>query len=414
VRALLGVALPLKAALGAGALLAGLAVARLSHHPPATVLLIAVFLLGLTANSTAALFEGMLKAEGRAGQAGLTVLAQSITALLLGAALVFGTRVGALAGACAYLAAGIVHLIAAVRLSRPLWSAPPAPGAEERVPSVLALLRESAPIALSGVFIALYFRVDSVMLHAMHGERATGLYGGIYRFFEAFVLISAAYRSVLFPVMARAADGPADQLRVLCRKSIRLHLLFTLAVATFFTFEARPIVLLVLGAPYAAATPALAILIWAVPSAYLADTLLHLLIAQGRQGEGTRVASATAAFNVVLNLALIPAFSFVGASFATAASEALCCGLMFAIFRARVPHIGVVHEAVRPLAGAAALAATLALLNVALPHTVGPLAMLAVAAMIGALAWAATLILMGDRGEEFRVLIEALPGRRAL
>jgi O-antigen/teichoic acid export membrane protein len=411
-RALLGVALPLKAALGAAALLAGLGIAIWSHHPLPTVLLIALFLLGLTANSCAALFEGMLKAQGRAGQAGLTVLAQSITALTLGAILVFGTHAGALAGAGAYLAAGLVHLVAAARLSRDQWSRPSEDAPAEPVLGPLAMLRASAPIALSGVFIALYFRVDSVMLHAMRGERDTGLYGGIYRFFEAFVLLSAAYRSVLFPIMARAADGPADQLRVLCRKSIRLHLLFTLAVATFFTFEAKPIVLLVLGAPYAAAAPALAMLMWALPGAYVADTLFHLLAAQGRQAQGTRAASATAVFNVVLNLALIPHFSFVGAAFATAASEALCCILLFAMVRARVPGIGVLRAAGRPLAGAAALAATLALLNAALPRSIEPFALLAVTAMIGTLIWAATLIFTGDRGEELRILIEALPGAR--
>ncbi len=199
---------------------------------------------------------------------------------------------------------------------------------------------------------------------------------------------------------------------MLCRKSIRLHLLFTLAVATFFTFEAKPIVLLVLGAPYAAAAPALAMLMWALPGAYVADTLFHLLAAQGRQAQGTRAASATAVFNVVLNLALIPHFSFVGAAFATAASEALCCSLLFAMVRSRVQGIGVLRAAARPLAGAAALAATLALLNAALPRSVEPFALLAVTAMIGALIWAATLIFTGDRGEELRILIEALPGAR--
>jgi O-antigen/teichoic acid export membrane protein len=218
---------------------------------------------------------------------------------------------------------------------------------------------------------------------------------------------------VLFPIMARAADGPVDQLRVLCRKSVRLHLLFTLAVATFVSFEARPLVVLVLGEPYAAAAPGLVWLMWALPGAYLADTLLHLLAAQGRQGVAARATSVTAVFNVLLNLALIPRFSFVGAAFATAASEALCCAILFMLFRARVPRIGVLREAGRPLAGAAALAVTLAVLNLAGPAATPPILVLAMSVGLGGCAWAATLLLMGDRGEELRLLLEVLPLRRA-
>ena len=61
------------------------------------------------------------------------------------------------------------------------------------------------------------------------------------------MLISAAYRSVLFPVMARAADGPREALGVLCRKSLRLHLLFTVGVAVFISFQARQVIEVILG-----------------------------------------------------------------------------------------------------------------------------------------------------------------------
>jgi O-antigen/teichoic acid export membrane protein len=268
-------------------------------------------------------------------------------------------------------------------------------------------LRESAPIALSGVFIALYFRVDSVMLHALRGEHDTGLYGGIYRFFEASVLFSAAYRSVLFPVLSRAADGPTEALRILCRKSLRLHLLVTLAVATFVSFEARPIVALVLGPAYLEAARGLVFLMWALPGAFMADTLLHVLTAQGRQRAGARAASLTALFNVALNLLLIPRLSFVGASIATAASEALCFGLLFLQVRAGLPGIGLSRVAARPLLAAGALAAALAFARPWLPAGPGGLAL---AASLGATLYAATLALVGGlERADLETLASALP-----
>jgi O-antigen/teichoic acid export membrane protein len=384
-RALLGDAFALKLGLGALTLAATTVTAFATHVPGRTSLLIALFTLAMLVNSLAMLFEQILKAGGRAGTAGLSVLAQSATAVTVGTALVLA-RMGALAGACAYLAAGFAHLAAAAWCSRAHWWPPAAgrPGAEppgERVARRLAMLRESAPLAVSGVFIALYFRVDAVLLHVFRSEREVGLYGSIYRFFEAFVLLSAAYRSVLFPLMARAADGPAEALRALCRRTIRLHLAFTVGVATFFSFEARRIVTLVLGPAYAGAAPGLALLMWALPGAYMADTMLHLLAAIRRQHLGARAAMATAVFNVALNLALIPRFSLMGAAAATALSEALCFGLLLMAFRSAVPTRGVMAAAAPPLAAGALLAAGLAVTGRALPSTTMGLALSAAVAL---------------------------------
>src|SRR6185295_5475356 len=182
---------------------------------------------------------------------------QSTVALVCGAGLL-GFGLGPRAGAFAFLAGAIVRTISAVVWSHDLWRSAPAsdPGgaatrsampASSAFPhSPLALLREAAPLALSGIFIALYFRIDSVVLRSLQGDRAVGLYAGAYRMFEAFVMLAMTFRSVLFPVMSRAADGPAGSLAVLCRKSIRVSLLFTFGVAVFFTFEAPAIVRVVL------------------------------------------------------------------------------------------------------------------------------------------------------------------------
>ena len=442
IRALLGDTLVLKLALGAITIAATAAVSIATGAPARTILLVGLFTLAMLMNSSALLFEGLLKSAGRAGIAGLSVVAQSATALAVGLALVL-SGAGALGGACAYAAASLVHVAAAALASRALWradraratvrgmapapemhtspaSAPapvsagapsPAPRtARDAMHSRLALLRESAPVALSGVFIALYFRVDSVMLHAMKGDHAVGLYGGIYRFFEGFVLLSAAYRSVLFPVMARAADGPPESLAILCRKSLRLHLLFTIGVATFFTFEARTIVTLVLGQAYAAAAPGLAVLIWALPGAYMADTLLHLLTAQRRQATGMRVAVVVALFNVGLNAVLIPRFSFVGASVATAASEALCFVLLFSAFHMAARGASLARAAWPPLAAGALMAGTLV---ITLPHLPSGPAGLALAVPVAAAAYVTALVLLGAVGRaEADLVLELVPGLR--
>ncbi len=435
VRELLRPCLALKLVLSVITMLAVLVAARSGPGGGESLALVVPIVAGMLLNSAALVFDGLLRAAGRAGRSGLNLTVQSVTALACGAALL-GFGLGPLAGAYAFLAGAIVRTISALAWSRDLWLAPTgAKSVDSSIadvtsnfaktgdatsadvaattplpPTPLALLREAVPLALSGIFIAIYFRIDAVVLRALHGNQAVGLYAGVYRMFEAFAILAVTFRSVLFPVMARAADGPAGSLGVLCRKSIRLHLLFTFGVAVFFTFEAPAIVRAVLGPDYAAAAPALAILIWALPGSYMADTMLFLLTAQRRQSLGTWAVGITATANVILNLALVPRFSFLGSSAATVASEWLSFALLFAMFQRAAPVPGLGGVVWRPVVAAGVLAAGLAATSSWGPEGVAGIAIAGIASMT---AYTLVLIGLGAIGREDLQLLRSLIPARA-
>jgi O-antigen/teichoic acid export membrane protein len=418
VRVLLAQVIPVKLGLAAATLAGTLGVSWAMREPREILLLVSIATLAMLINSVAFLFENLLKSSGRAGIAGGSAVAQSATAIALGAVLLF-SGLGAVAGALAYLAASLVHLVAAAAWSRDLWSRrAQTPGAISPWNGPAALLWDAAPLALSGAFIVLYFRADSVLLNIIHGPQATGLYGSVYRFFEAFVMLSAAYRSVLFPVMARAADGPAESLGVLCRKSLRLHLMFTVGVAVFFTFQARAIVQVLLGPAYAEAAPALAILMWSLPCAFMADTVLHLLAAQRRQSVSARAITVTALFNIAANLIAIPRLSIVGAAITTVLSEALCFTLLFLAFSRSVPTVSLVTVARAPLFAGAFAASAMVLLARLSPGGVVGLILMATFAISAYLLALVALGALGRQDAELvsemlpRALRPLLPGER--
>jgi O-antigen/teichoic acid export membrane protein len=425
-RALLVDALTLKLGLSVATIVTVFVVALVSRSSPATLALMAALTVGMLLRSAALVFDGLLRAANRAGAVGIGVLCSSVTGLAVATALVLG-GLGVMGGAIAYALSGLVHLAAVAWPARDLWRVRIGDGAAATLPEApvadvesaaaapwrgqLGLLRECAPLALSGIFIALYFRIDAVMLHALQDDRAVGLYGGIYRVFEVFAMLAVAFRSVLFPVMARAADGPRAALAVLCRKSLRLHLLFTVLVAVFFTVESRTIITIILGSQYAPAALGLSVLIWALPGSFMADTLLHLLIAQRRQALGTWAVGAAAGFNVALNFALIPRFSFVGAAAATVASELVCFGLLFAIFRRGAPGVSFLRTAWPPIVAGAAAAGALAWVA---PHLPPTLAGLVVAGMATLAVYTAALMLLGGIGRADLVAVRGLlPSERA-
>jgi acetyltransferase-like isoleucine patch superfamily enzyme len=247
------------------------------------------------------------------------------------------------------------------------------------------------------------------MLHALKGERAVGLYGGIYRFLEAFAPLSAAYQSILLPVLARTADGPVDVLRRLCLRSLHLLLIAGVGTAVVVTFCSASIIQVTLGSAYLPAAAGFSILIWALPPALMSNTLLNLLIARRKQASGTWIVGSTAAFNIVLNLFLIPRLSIVGASVATVASEVLCFGALFVVGRHMLSGIGFARGAWRPLVAGAALASVLALVVPRFP--VGMTALLVAAALSAPLYGALLFLMRAVTFEDFQLFGSILPGR---
>ncbi len=413
-RLLLGEALRIKVALAIITFALVVGIASATRTPAGAMPLIIAMTAGMLINATALLFDALLKSSRRPGAAGLVQIAQSTAVLVAGGALLV-RGMGPVGGALAYLTASLAHLAGNAWFSRDLWRVPAEAEAEEvedkRWTMPLQLWREALPLALSGVFIAIYFRIDAVMLQAMQGAQAVGLYGGIYRLFEAAAPICAAYHSVLFPSLVRAAQDKGNWVGSLCQQSLRMLLLGAIGYSAFMAVESDRIIGLVLGSDYAQAAPGLAVLIWATPPALMSTSLLWGLAAVGRQSLGTWAVGVTALANVGLNLVLIPRLSFMGASMATVASEVLCFLMLCMAFRRGITPWRLVEIVWRPAVAALALASTLAAADPLLPPGIHGLALAAVVGLVTYLVPLIGLEALGRR--EASLLMEVLPlGRR--
>jgi len=100
---------------------------------------------------------------------------------------------------------------------------------------------------------------------------------------------------------------------------------------------ARPLTPVLLGNAYGASEPALRILALALGIAFVNNAFIGALNASDRQASFSWAAGWSVAANVALNLALIPPFSFIGASWATVLTE-LALGIAGWVLTAR--HVG--------------------------------------------------------------------------
>ena len=190
----------------------------------------------------------------------------------------------------------------------------------------------------SGIAEVIYLRIDIVLLERLRGVEEAGIYAVAARLSEVWYMVPVALMGAVFPALwSRRSDAAAYQ------RSLQgsLDALFTvaLALAVLLQFAGRPLVHLLFGTAFSAATPVLQIHIWAGIFIFMRALLSRWLLAEDllRFSLVTHVAGAV--MNVALNLMLIPVYGAIGAAVATVISYA-SAGWLALLFSARTRPMG--------------------------------------------------------------------------
>lgn len=217
------------------------------------------------------------------------------------------------------------------------------------------ILRESWPLAISGIFAIIYLRADVLMLAFMKGASAVGYYSAVCKLTDALAMFPSAFMVSVFPVMCHYYKNSPESLLRSYQIVFKYMVTLILPVAVGVTLLSPRILPLIYGNKFQPSIPVLSALIW-VQVFFFVNTVLHyMMISIGRQKISTFNTCAMMIVNVGLNYALIPAFSFIGTSAAKVATEALGSVLgvaWLAVLGYKLPLFKLI---LRPLAGAAAV-----------------------------------------------------------
>lgn len=259
----------------------------------------------------------------------------------IGAAIIFPFwhRFSALCWGWFYLGSGLISMVVAivtptVRLGGPkiaIW----------RIRRELA-----AGCYFSFSFSAqnIYNDIDKTMLVRLSTLHAAGIYSAAYRLIE---VAFAPVRSVLcaaYPNFFREGHNGLATSYSYAKRLLPRMVAYS-AIASVGLFVAAPVIPLVLGAEYARTVVALRWLsllpLLKTAHYFLADSLTGA----GYQGLRTAMQIIVAVFNVALNFWLMPAYGWLGAAWASLASDAALVVLLFGVItyiRARVaaPRLG--------------------------------------------------------------------------
>ena len=221
------------------------------------------------------------------------------------------------------------------------------------------LVRDGFVLGLASALNLAVFRIDAVLLQAMEGTAAVGLYGVAYRFLDSTLFLAWSLASAVMPRIARR--GATEQ-------SSRTLAAVTSAAAAFYVpfaigslFLADWAVRLLFSARFEAAGDAVPWLAGAGLFYAVAYLCRLALIAIGRRGALVAVAATTLAFNVVANLVVIPRYGFEGAAAVTLLTEVLEAAILLFLFARATGRVPLDVTAAVPLAGGVGMAAALAL-----------------------------------------------------
>ena len=184
-------------------------------------------------------------------------------------------------------------------------------------------LNDCWPIALAGVAVVVYMRIDQVMLGQMLGNEAVGVYSAAARISEVWYFIPTAIVVSVTPALIEAKKLSTSLYYIRLAQLFRLMSGIAIVIAISLTFAAGYVADLLYGDAYEGVGTILAIHIWAALFVFLGVAQSPWSINEGL----TRIALVRtvlgAIANVVLNLLLIPRYGPVGAAIATTISYAL-------------------------------------------------------------------------------------------
>lgn len=185
------------------------------------------------------------------------------------------------------------------------------------------LLKDSFPLILSGVMVAIYMKIDQVMLGNLANDRAVGNYAAAVRFSEIWYFIPIAICSSVYPAIIQAKQRSEQEYYSKLQQLYDLMVWMALAIAIPMTFVAKPLMIKLLGAEYAEAGEILAWHIWAGVFVFLGVARSKWLMVENFTVFSFATTSIGALTNVVLNFFLIPTYQGNGAAIATVISYAI-------------------------------------------------------------------------------------------
>lgn len=178
-------------------------------------------------------------------------------------------------------------------------------------------LKQCLPVILSGVVLMIQMRVDQLMLKAMIGDEAVGIYTSANRLIEALLFVPGLLISALFPAIINAREVSILQYRKRLFHLYRLMMVLFIIVAIPVYLFSESIIIFLYGNAYASAAALLMVMSLRILLINYDAVRNAFLMAENQVKYLLFSTTIGALLNIILNYYWIPEFQAMGAVYAT-------------------------------------------------------------------------------------------------
>jgi O-antigen/teichoic acid export membrane protein len=255
-------------------------------------------------------------------------------------------------------------------------------------PLLRPLTTAGIPVAISGLLILAYARIDQVLVYEFAGAREAGLYAAAYRILEQSHFVPLAVATTFLPLVAAAHGTDIARARRMTQHVIEYMAVGSFPALGFTLVASEQVISLLFGDAFLPAAPALPILMAAFVVICFGYLSGNLVIVLGLQRRFLVYAVVALVFNVALNAILIPPYGFLAAAWVTLATEVVVVGLTMTMVMRALDHVPRVDRVVRAVAATAGMT-----LAVWAARELG--AGIVVLLLVGAVVYGALVVLLG-------------------
>ena len=200
-------------------------------------------------------------------------------------------------------------------------------------------LKPALYIFVFNLITSIYLNLNTVMLGFINGDEAVGYYSTGYKLSSIVLSAVTSMGVVLLPRCSNLVEnGKSEEFRSVTRKSYLLVCALSLPVMAGLALLSNQIVEIFFGLEYSESAKVLA---WTTPIILFIGisnvTGLQILYPQGKEKIVIWSTFAGAIFNIVLNIFLLPRYSYIGAAVSTFITEFVVLLIQIIFGRRNIP-----------------------------------------------------------------------------
>jgi O-antigen/teichoic acid export membrane protein len=189
----------------------------------------------------------------------------------------------------------------------------------------------SWPLALTSLSIAVYHRIDRVLIAQYLNAYQLGLYATADNIASLISIVPIAFMTSVYPVLSKLV-GDLDRFNRTSNISFRWVIVFCVGMAGFLTLLGPTLTSIVYGDKFLFSGEILRVLSWAQVSVCYGVVISQVLISQNLQRYILISTTIGAVVNLIGNLIVLPIYGVLGAAWVTVISYSLSGIFIFLLF----------------------------------------------------------------------------------